>query len=92
MKQFAALILLMLLTGCAFMQKPVPVARNFPAILEELMQECPDLKTVTVGTTKLSEVLGVVTENYGQYRECQLKVDLWRDWYEKQKQIFDGVK
>jgi hypothetical protein len=92
MKQFAVLILAMLLTGCAFMQKPVPVARNFPGVPEELMQECPDLKSVTEGTSRLSEVLGVVTENYGQYKECQIKVDLWRDWYEKQKKIFDEVK
>ena len=92
MKQIALLALTMLLTGCAFMQKTCTVTRNFPSIPEELMQECPDLKSVPEGTSRLSEVLGVVTENYGQYKECQLKVDLWRDWYEKQKKIFDEVK
>jgi hypothetical protein len=83
------LILTLLLAGCS---TTVPVKRTFPNVPEELMAECPDLKSVPEGTTKLSEVLVVVTENYGQYKECQIKVDLWRDWYEKQKEIFNSVK
>ncbi len=83
------LVLSLLVAGCS---TSVPVKRTFPAVPEELMQECPDLKTVPEGTTKLSEVLSVVTNNYGQYKECQIKVDTWRDWYEKQKKIFDEVK
>lgn len=83
------LVLSLLLAGCS---TTVPVKRTFPNVPDELMQECPDLQTVNEGTTKLSEVLTVVTENYGQYKECQIKVDLWRDWYEKQKKIFNEVK
>lgn len=92
MKQFVVLGLIALLTGCAFMQKPVPVKHTFPGVPEELLQECPDLKSVPEGTTRLSEVLNVVTENYGQYKECQIKVDLWQDWYDKQKKLFDEMK
>lgn len=87
MKQI--LIIALLLSGCS---TAVPVKRTFPAVPESLTQECPDLKLVPEGTTKLSDVLGVVSENYGQYKECQIKVDLWRDWYDKQKKIFDEVK
>lgn len=83
------LILTLLLAGCS---TSVPVKRTFPNVPEELMKECPDLKLVAEDTTKLSDVLSVVSENYGQYKECQIKVDLWRDWYEKQKKIFDEVK
>jgi PBP1b-binding outer membrane lipoprotein LpoB len=83
------LILTLLLAGCS---TSVPVKRTFPAAPQELMQECPDLKTVAEGTTKLSEVLTVVSENYGQYKECQIKVDLWVNWYERQKKIFNEVK
>lgn len=83
------LIITLLLTGCS---TSVPVKRTFPAVPESLMQECPDLKLVAEDTTKLSDVLSVVSENYGQYKECQIKVDLWRDWYDKQKKIFDEVK
>ena len=83
------LILTVLLAGCS---TSVPVKRTFPTVPSELVQECPDLKSVAEDTTKLSEVLTVVAENYGQYKECQIKVDLWHDWYEKQKKIFDEVK
>jgi hypothetical protein len=83
------LIITLLLAGCS---TSVPVKRTFPSVPESLMQECPDLKLVAENTTKLSDVLTVVSENYGQYKECQIKVDLWRDWYEKQKKIFDEVK
>lgn len=83
------LVLSLLLAGCS---TSVPVKRTFPNVPAELMQECPDLKPLPDSTTKLSEVLSVVTNNYGQYKECQIKVDQWRDWYEKQKKIFDEVK
>jgi hypothetical protein len=83
------LILTLLLAGCS---TTVPVKRTFPAVPEVLMQECPNLKLLKDDTSKLSEVLTVVNENYGQYKECQIKVDRWRDWYTKQKKIFDEVK
>jgi hypothetical protein len=43
-------------------------------------------------TTKLSDVVDIVVTNYGQYKECQVKVDSWIDWYNTQKQIFESVK
>ena len=82
------LILILLLAGCS---TTVPVKRTFPAVPEELKAACPDLKEVPEGTTELSKTLDVVVQNYGQYKECQLKVDLWTDWYDKQKKIFDEV-
>lgn len=82
------LILTLLLAGCS---TTVPVKRTFPDVPEELKAACPDLKEVPEGTTELSKTLAVVVDNYGQYKECQLKVDLWTDWYEKQKKIFNEV-
>ena len=76
----------LLLTACV-----VPVDRKFPEVPTELQQACPDLKLISP-TTKLSEVVDVVVSNYGQYRECQVKVDSWVDWYTNQKQIFESVK
>lgn len=78
----------LMLTGCL----STPVKRNFPEVPKELMELCPNLKDVPEGTTKLSDVLKVVTENYGQYHECQFKSELWKEWYETQKQNFDSVK
>ncbi len=78
--------LTLLLTACA-----VPVDRKFPDVPVELQQACPDLKLINP-TTKLSEVVDIVTTNYGQYKECQVKVDSWIDWYTNQKKIFESVK
>jgi hypothetical protein len=87
MKRLLLLIPIVLLAGCL----ATPVKRNFPEVPKELMEVCPDLKTVEQ-TEKLSEVLKVVVDNYGQYHECKIKVDTWMEWYKTQKQIFDSVK
>ena len=76
----------LLLTACV-----VPVDRKFPEVPTELQQACPDLKLINP-TTKLSEVIEIVAANYGQYKECQVKVDSWIDWYNTQRQIFESVK
>jgi len=86
MKTLVAVLLLLSLVGCV-----TPVKREFPRVPEQLMTKCPELLDVPP-TTKLSEVLTVVTKNYGQYQECSIKVDSWLDWYNEQKKIFDSVK
>lgn len=77
---------LLVLTGCV-----APVKREFPAIPPSLEKPCSSLLQVP-NTTRLSEVLEVVTENYTLYHECQIKNETWLDWYQKQKKIFDSVK
>lgn len=81
------LLIPFLVAGCT----AVPVKRNFPEVPQEIMVACPELKE-TQPTDKLSDVLKVVTENYGQYHECRAKVDAWNEWYKTQKDIFDSVK
>ena len=77
-----------LLTGCI----SVPVKRSFPEAPKELMTQCPELAKLPDGTTQISEMLKVITENYGQYHECKIKSDQWIQWYNQQKKIFDSVK
>ena len=74
----------LLLTGCL----ATPVQRSFPDVPEELKVACPDLMLLEP-TTKLSEVVSVVSKNYGQYQECQIKVDTWIEWYKNQQLEFD---
>ena len=78
---------LLLLTGCV----ATPVARHFPDAPAALTTACDPLVDVPA-TTKLSVVLSTVTKNYGQYKECSIKVDAWNEWYTEQKKIFDSVK
>ena len=88
MKKLLLLTSVLLLSGCLV---TTPVKRNFPEVPKELIEACPDLKK-TESTEKLSEVLKVVVDNYGQYHECKIKVDTWVEWYKTQKDIFDSVK
>ena len=88
MKLLLVLPIVVLLSGCLI---TAPVKRNFPEVPKQLMEACPDLKT-TEPTEKLSEVLKVVVDNYGQYHECKIKVDTWVEWYKTQKDIFESVK
>jgi hypothetical protein len=78
---------LVFLVGCT----AVPVKRNFPSIPPSLEKSCNVLEEVQ-NTTKLSDVLIVVTNNYTIYHECKIKVETWQQWYKEQKQIFESVK
>ena len=83
------LLIILLLAGCS---TTVPVARKFPEVPDVLMVPCPPLTQIKEGTTKLSEVVGVVTDNYFEYHKCSDKNDLWMEWFKAQKEIFDSVK
>lgn len=85
----AFLILALVLSGCA---TSVPVTVKFPDVPKELLKSCPDLKPVDPDTKKLSEVLNVVVDNYGQYYDCKANADDWIEWYNTQKDIFNKVK
>jgi hypothetical protein len=80
-------IAVLLISGCS----SVPVAIKFPDVPKDMLVACPDLKQ-TPETTKLSEVLPVVVDNYAQYYTCKDNVDSWIDWYNSQKKIFDDIK
>jgi hypothetical protein len=55
------------------------------------MIACPDLGQLDPSSEKISELLIVVTKNYGEYYDCKVKVDNWIEWYTTQKKIFDKV-
>lgn len=86
--KYLLILATVLLTACSTV---TPVQRKFPEVPAELKGSCPDLKQ-TPSTDKLSDVLTVVVDNYGQYHECDTKVDMWIEWYNKQQQIFNSVK
>ena len=91
MKYLSALLPL-LLCGCLATTAGVSVKQPWPEVPDELKQACPDLQKVPEDTTKLSEVLTVVTDNYAQYKICKVEVDNWIVWYNTQKKVYEGVK
>lgn len=84
MKTIFALTFVLLLSACV----SVPVEHKFPAVPKDLTQQCPKLQEVPADTTKLSDVLMIVTNNYALYHECSLKVDTWNEWYKTNKEIY----
>lgn len=84
--KYTIILLSLILSGCV-----TPVKRSFPEIPTSLQKPCDNL-TLTPQTTKLSEVLEVVTDNYTKYKECQIKTETWLEWYKQQREIFDSVK
>ena len=87
MKFILIFLMALSLSSCA-----VPVQRKFPELPKNLTQTCSDLQMIPKSTTKLSEVLVVVTSNYSQYYQCSFKVELFQEWHKQQKEIFEGVK
>jgi len=82
------LVSMIVLSGCS---TTVPVTVKFPEAPKELMTTCLDLKQ-TPPTSKLSDVLQVVTDNYSQYYECRVKLDSWIEWYKTQRTLFEEIK
>lgn len=80
----------LLLTGCTTV--PVPVTVKFPSPPEKAgaMTTCEELKKLKQDPV-LSDVSRTVNENYSTYYGCVIKVDTWIEWYQIQKNIFEGA-
>ena len=89
MRKLLVLIPFLFLIGC---DDDIAVKPVWPDLPADLKIACPDLKQVDPNTAKLSQVIDVVVDNYSEYHECQVKVDAWLDWYQKQKKIYEDIK
>lgn len=87
MKKLFVTSAFILLSGCATI---IPINRHFPDAVPELLIQCPNLKQ-TLPTTKLSDVIDTVVDNYGQYHACQSKENQWIIWYRTQKDNFNNA-
>ena len=88
--RLAILLAPLLLTGC--LATTPPKIPSFPKAPEELLKACPDLKEVDPTTTKLSDVIEVVADNYKEYYDCKANVDDWITWYNSQKKLWESYK
>jgi len=86
--KYCIISLLLCLAGCSTV---VPVTAKFPEPPKFGLGRCPQLQTVA-DDVKLSELTKTVTTNYSTYYECALKTDSWQEWYQIQKNIFEGIK
>jgi len=79
------------LVGCSTIVPIKPKKQEFPLPVPQLMVSCPDLSLVPQDTTKLSDTIVVISENYALYHECRAKLDTWIEWYNEQKKIYNSV-
>jgi uncharacterized lipoprotein YajG len=86
MKILTLLVGVVFLAGCS---TPVPVKQQWPAIVTELQEKCPQLKIVEGERVAITDLLKVIVENYTTYYQCANKVEGWNEWYNKQKEIFE---
>jgi hypothetical protein len=89
MKKLVLLLPIVLLTGCL---ATAPVVPKWPEVPKELLESCPDLKTLAPDNTKLSTIIETVTDNYQQYYNCKDNVDSWIMWYKGQQEIWKTLK
>lgn len=83
------LILMLLLSGCSIF---VPTRPSWPEVPNEISEVCPQLEKLAPDTSKLSDVVSSVSNNYSTYYECQAKHEAWVEWYKNQRQIYENVK
>lgn len=76
------------LSGCSTNPS---IKHQFPEPPVNLLQKCPQLKKLAEDEQKLSELLKVVSENYGTYYECAVRNDALIEWIQKQTIIHNDV-
>jgi hypothetical protein len=86
--KYLTILFVALLTGCS---TTVPVVAKFPEIPKHLLVKCPQLNKVN-DEAKLSDISKTITSNYTEYYSCAVKNDAWIEWYQIQKNIFEGLK
>lgn len=78
----------LLLSGCS---TTVPVTAKFPEAPEILLVECDQLDKIGKDKVYFSDFLKTVVGNYNKYHMCAAQNAAWKEWYHKQKEIFDKV-
>jgi len=76
------------LAGCS---TTVPVTAKFPEAPEILLVECEKLDKIGKDKVLFSEFLTTVVGNYNKHHMCAAQNAMWKEWYHKQKEIFDSI-
>jgi hypothetical protein len=86
--KYIVILLMLCLSACT----SVPVVPKFPdSPGKNTLERCPKLQQLKDNPT-LSDVSKTIAENYGTYYECAVKADMWIEWYQIQKKIYEDIK
>jgi hypothetical protein len=88
----ALTVILVIIASCSGCSTVVPVTSKFPdAPGKTATIACPQLEKLK-DEAKLSDVSRTVAVNYETYYECAVKNDVWIEWYQIQKKIYEELK
>jgi hypothetical protein len=82
------LTILFILTGCS---TAVPVKQKFPEADPIMFTPAPKLDPLPAETQDLDRLITNSTENYGKYRELVQRLEMWKEWYIKQKENYESA-
>jgi hypothetical protein len=87
--RLAILLATVLLTGCLGTAPIVPKFPDPPG--KDAFVRCPDLERLK-DQALLSEIAKTINNNYGEYYTCAVRADIWIEWYQIQKKIYEDLK
>ena len=79
----------MILLGCS---TTVPLSPKFPQAPSDLLEPSSNLKPLPEDKKTLTDLIQNANENYGMYYDLKNKYDMWIEWYNTQKKIFEDIK
>ena len=82
------LILTVFLAACT---TAVPVKQKFPEADPFMFDPAPKLETLPPDTQDLDKLISNSAENYGRYRELVQRLEMWKEWYIKQKENYESA-
>ena len=84
------LLILAMCSGCS--TTAVPIKQKFPVADPVMLEPAPALVPLPKDTVALDQMIQNTAENYGRYHELTQRLELWQNWYHKQKNIFESAQ
>ena len=69
----------------------VPVKQKFPEADPFMFEPAAQLTPLPADTQDLDKLLANSAENYGRYRELVQRLEMWKEWYIKQKENYESA-
>ena len=83
------IVSLFLLSACA--NNVAPIMPKWPDAPADLQQPAQDLTPLPPEKRNLSHLISNSNDNYSQYYILKEKYEGWQNWYNNQKQIWQGL-
>jgi len=65
---------------------------DWPAAVPILMEPASNLNPLTEDKKTLTDLIENANENFGKYYQLKEKYEMWQEWYNTQKKIYESVK